>query len=81
MAVLDGRGSCVARLGPADGFAGETGPQEGNDPGPFCATGDIDGDGRPDIVLHSPRRIRIYRGERVPKKAGPPGTGESFTLY
>jgi hypothetical protein len=80
--LFNGKGECLARFGPKDAFAGETGAQTGNDPGPFAMVGDLDGDGRPEIILHSLKSILIYRSDKaavLPHAAL--GTGTNFTLY
>jgi hypothetical protein len=80
--LFDGRGRCVARFGPAGAFDDESGPQKDGDPGPFAAIGDLDGDQRPEIILHSSTTVRIYRSERATLLTGrSPGTGPNFTLY
>ncbi len=81
--VFDAKtGQCVAFLGPEEVFAGEVKPTKGNDPGPLGVVGDVDGDGRPEIILHSPKRIAVYKSDRATKVAGAPlGTGVNFTLY
>lgn len=79
-AICDGKGHRLATLAPEDAkltLAGE------GDPEPFVFVGDVTGDGREDVVLHSSHRIEIYPN---PSKATPPrkarvGTGVNYTLY
>jgi len=80
--LFDGKGACIVRLGPANAFEGETGPQKDNDPGPLALVADVDGDGRPEIILHSPQSILIYKSDRAAKMRTPHvGTEVNFTLY
>ena len=81
--LFNGQGQCVARLGQEGTFASENGPQEGNDPCPFAIVGDLDGDRRPEIILHSPSLIEIYKSDRAGLIEGkrPLGTGVNFSLY
>jgi len=80
--LLDGRGRCVAQFGPEGAFAAAAGPRGGNDPGPFAAVGDLDGDGRPEVILHSTGTVMIYRSAKAAKDPRRPvGTGVNFTLY
>lgn len=81
--VFNGHGKCVAKFGPAGAFDKAAGPQPpGNDPGPLAAVGDLDGDGRPEVILHSTSTVRIYKSAKAGKIApGPVGTGVNFTLY
>lgn len=80
--LFDGRGRCVAHFGPADAFGAESLPQPQNDPGPCAAVGDLDGDRRPEVILHTTKRVHIYQcPQAAPAAAGPVGTGANFTLY
>lgn len=80
--LFDGRGRCVARLGPVDVPEMDTPSRPAGDPGPLAATGDLDGDGRPEIILHSAKRVVVYRSEQAAKLGtGTLGTGVNFTLY
>lgn len=81
--LLDGHGRCVARLGPIDAFASEAGaPGKNADASPFAVIGDLDGDERPEIILHSQTKILIYRNERAARiPALRLTTGVNFTLY
>lgn len=80
--LFDGQGRCLAHFGPADAFGAEALPQPQNDPGPFAAVGDLDGDRRPEVILHTTKRIQVYRcPQAAPHGAGPVGTGANFTLY
>jgi hypothetical protein len=80
--LFDGRGNCVARFGPIGTFSDEVGEEQGGDPGPFAAIGDLDGDQRPDIILHYTETVRIYRSARAAQVPGCQlGTGVNFTLY
>lgn len=81
--LVDGRGMCVARFGPAAEFASEAGAPAANaDPAPFAVVADLDGDERPEIVLHSQTKILIYRNDRAARVPSLKlGTGVNFTLY
>jgi hypothetical protein len=71
-----------AMLGPTGPF--EAGSEEGDKsvPGPFAVTGDLDGDGRQEIVLHYNKLVRIYRSRDAARsKSRHIGTGLNFTLY
>ncbi len=83
MRIFNGKGECVARLGPWDAFGGDHGPpQPGLDAEPFVLVGDLDGDERPEIILYSMNLVRIYRGEKAAKvPALRLGTGVNVTLY
>jgi len=81
--VMDGRGRCLGR------FVAQTGeeleieevlPADG-DPNPLGLVGDLDGDGRREIVLHTARNVWVYRSESVPVSACRLGTGLNWTLY
>ena len=44
--------------------------------------GDLDGDRRPEVILHSAKTIHIYKSDKAAKTpAAPVGTGVNFTLY
>ena len=76
------KGECLVRFGPADAFKGETTEQKGNDSGPLAMIADMDGDERPEIILHSLKTILIYKSEkaaRVPRLKL--RTDVNFTLY
>lgn len=80
--VFNGRGDCIALLGPADAYAGYTGLQKAGDPGPLAVVADLDGDQRPEIILHTNKSIAVYRPDKVARVPGAPlGTGVNFTLY
>ncbi len=80
--LFNGRGECVSQFGPLGAFDGELGPQTGNDPGPLAVVGDVDGDGRLEVILHSTRTVHVYKSKQAAKVPGlAPGTGVNFTLY
>ena len=80
--LFSGVGKCVAHFGPVGAFTGVSAPQKGNDPGPFAAVGDLDGDRRPEVILHSAKAIHIYKSAKAARTpAAPVGTGVNFTLY
>jgi hypothetical protein len=80
--LFSGTGRCVAQFGPEGAFAAAAGPRGGNDPGPFAAVGDLDGDGRPEVILHSAAAVMIYKSAKAAKmRRAPVGTGPNFTLY
>ncbi len=80
--LFSGVGKCVAHFGPAGAFAKVSATARGNDPGPLAAVGDLDGDRRPEVILHSTKTIHIYKSDKATKTpAGPVGTGVNFTLY
>lgn len=82
--VFDGEGRCVARLtSPGDprldAFARERVAAAG-DPGPFGFAGDMDGDGQPEVVLHTDTAVYVFRSETA-APTGTVGTGTNWTLY
>jgi hypothetical protein len=80
--LFNGKGECLVRFGPENAFEGETGEQKGNDSGPLAMVGDLDGDGRPEIILHSLKSILIYKSRLAAKMKQPSvGTEVNFTLY
>lgn len=80
--LVDGKGKCTARFGPKGAFDGESREMRSNDPAPFGLVGDLDGDGRSEVILHSVSTIHIYRSERSAKvRNAPLGTGVNVTLY
>jgi hypothetical protein len=84
-AIYDGHGSCVARLvvpgDPRyDEFAGDRDFAQG-DPGPFGFVGDVDGDGRPDVVLHTDTAIYVFTSPGARSSCPHIGTGLNWTLY
>lgn len=80
--VFNGRGECIARLGPDAAFADAIGEQKDNDPGPFVAVADMDGYRRPEIILHTTKTVVIYRSHRAHWRTRTPlGTGVNYTLY
>jgi hypothetical protein len=80
--LFNGLGECTVQFGPVGDVDGATGPQPGNDPGPLAAVGDVDGDQRPEVILHSVRSVHIYKAKRAAKISGLTlGTGTNFTLY
>lgn len=83
MRVCDGKGRCISRLGPAEAFADVRGEQPvGNDPGPFVVAADVDGDERPEIILHSVNDVMIYRNDKAARVPGMRlGTDINFSLY
>ncbi len=80
-ALFRGDGSCLVRLGPKDLFASDAGPQKSGDAGPLAAVGDLDGDHRPEVILHSKTYIAVFKGRTSAPQPGPVGTGINFTLY
>lgn len=77
--LLDGRGRCVARLGPVERLGSD---QWG--PAPIVA--DLDGDERPELILGflgsgSLRRLWIYKGEKVARIPGLPLGTRNYSLY
>ncbi len=81
--VMSGRGECLAH------FVAETGeelevevvqPADG-DPNPLGFVGDLDGDGRREVILHTAGMVWIYKSDRTPVTACPVGTGVNWTLY
>ena len=80
--LFNGKGECLARFGPPDAFKGETNEQEHNDPGPLVMIADLDGDERPETILHSLKTILIYRSEKAAKVSRLKlRTDVNFTLY
>jgi len=81
-ALCDGKGQRLATFAPEN--VSELGPPGRGDPEPFVFVGDVTGDRREDVVLHTSDRIEIYRN---PPCGGPPrtepriGTGPNYTLY
>ncbi len=83
--VYDGEGRCIARLTAPDDegfdrFAREREAARG-DPGPFGFVGDMDGDGRPEIVLHTDTAVYVYASEAAAPNGRGLGTGRNWTLY
>jgi len=82
MSLFDGRGKTQFRFGPANAFAGERGGQKGGDAGPMAVTGDLDGDQRPEIILHSGTTVNIYKSDKAAKLSNTRvGTDINFTFY
>jgi len=80
--ICDGHGRRVATLAPA-GLEGLNRRAEG-DPEPFVFVGDVTGDGREDVVLHTAERIEIYANPAVgtpPKRRVRIGSGANYTFY
>jgi len=83
--IYDGLGNCVARLTVPgdpryDEFAGSRDFAQG-DPGPFGFVGDVDGDGRPDVVLHTDAAIYVFQSPDARTSEPRIGTGLNWTLY
>lgn len=80
--LFNGKGECLLRFGPAGAFGGETVESERLDHGPFVMIGDLDGDERPEIILHSLKAILIYRSDQTAKVPRLKlRTDVNFTLY
>ena len=75
-------------LGPKGAFADVAIPpaifiqEKDNDPGPMVLVGDLDGDGKSEIILHSLNEVRIYKvGGAMIEPGKKLGTPVNFTLY
>jgi hypothetical protein len=80
--IFDGHGRCVAHLGPEEElrpFAAERSFEKG-DPGPFGFVGDMDGDGSPEVVLHTATAAFIYRPPGHSRRGATPARAESEQL-
>lgn len=88
-AVYTGTGECLARLAPNAVSAvfepGRDLPDNrtfaAGDPGPFGFVGDLDGDGVPEVVLHTCRQALVYRTAGRSPRPCRFGTGLNWTLY
>lgn len=86
-ALVDGTGECVAVFVPGAGREGafdavaRVSEHETRDPGPFAVVGDMDGDGRNEVVLHTADTVWIYRSTSAGARGGRLGTGVNWTLY
>jgi len=80
--LLNGKGQCTARFGPADAFRRPAPVPPDQDHEPFAMVADLDGDERPEIILYSMKKILIYRSEKAAEVPSLKlGTGVNVTLY
>ena len=78
--LFNGLGRCVAVLGPEGAFAGEPAPT-GGEPAPLGLVADVDGDGRGEVILHSLKRVCVYKSDKASKAPPLPLGTRNFTLY
>ncbi|HOX38916.1 MAG TPA: hypothetical protein PL033_13075 [Candidatus Brocadiia bacterium] len=79
--LYDGNGKCMAEFGPREDFGHATGEQQNNDPGPFAVAADLDGDKRPEIILHSTKKVWVYKGANVSAVPDAPVGTVNWTYY
>jgi len=81
-ALCDGRGQRLATFAPDSSDLILT-PEGSGDPEPFVLVGDVTGDGREDVILHSAEQIEIYANPspQPPRHPVRIGSGLNFTLY
>ena len=61
-------------------FAGEPAPT-GGEPAPLGVVADVDGDGRAEVILHSLKRVCVYKSDKASKAPPLPLGTRNFTLY
>ena len=80
--LCDAGGRVRYRLAPDDDFAEAAVEPGQGDSGPFAVIGDMTGDSRVDIIVHTERRAHVYENIGEPLESDMTvGTPDNFTLY
>lgn len=72
--VFNGKGDCLAELDCADAW------KAGREL-PLGLVADVDGDERPEIILHHQEKILVFKGDKAARAPGLPIGTHNFTLY
>ena len=80
--LCDAGGRVRYRLAPDDDFVEAAVDPGQGDSGPFAVIGDMTGDSRVDIIVHTERRAHVYENIGEPLESDMTvGTPDNFTLY